>query len=64
MELSIERQLNTPLPHISASNLGFVFRVDDARGRYIESCKGTVDSRIRLGGLKVVWTVRMARRMT
>ena len=54
MELSIERQLNTPLPHISASNLGFVFRVDDARGRYIESCKGTVDSRIRLGGLKVV----------
>ena len=54
MELSIERQLNTPLSSVSASNLGHVFRVDDARGRYIEFCKGTVDSRIRLDGLKVV----------
>ena len=54
MELSIERQLNAPLSPISASNLGHVFRVDDAHGRYIEFCKGTVDSRVRLEGLKVV----------
>ncbi|MEE3182587.1 MAG: phosphoglucosamine mutase [Pseudomonadota bacterium] len=54
MEQLIERQLNTPLSSISASNLGHVFRVDDARGRYIEFCKGTVDSRIRFDGLKVV----------
>ena len=54
MELSIERQLNTPLSHVSASNLGHVFRIDDARGRYIEFCKETVDSQIRLDGLKVV----------
>lgn len=54
MELSIERQLNTPLSPVIASNLGHVFRIDDARGRYIEFCKETVDSRIRLDGLKVV----------
>ena len=54
MELLIERQLNTPISSVSAANLGRVFRVDDARGRYIEFCKGTVDSRVRLDGLKIV----------
>ena len=54
MEVLIERQLKTALSFASASNLGHVFRVDDARGRYIEFCKGTVDSGIRLDGLKVV----------
>ena len=54
MELSIESQLDTPLSSISASNLGQVFRVDDARGRYVEFCNRTVDSKLRLDDLHVV----------
>ena len=54
MELSIESQLDTPLSSISASKLGKVSRVDDARGRYVEFCKRTVDSKLRLDDLHVV----------
>ena len=54
MELSIESQLDTPLSSISASKLGQVSRVDDARGRYVEFCKRTVDSKLRLDDLHVV----------
>ena len=54
MELSIESQLDTPLSSISASKLGQVSRVDDARGRYVEFCKRTVDSKLRLDDLQVV----------
>ena len=54
MELSIESQLDTPLSSISASKLGQVSRVDDARGRYVEFCKRTVDSKLRLDDIHVV----------
>ena len=54
MELSIESKLDTPLSSISASKLGQVSRVDDARGRYVEFCKRTVDSKLRLDDLHVV----------
>ena len=54
MELAIEQQMEAPLVTVRSSELGKVERLDDARGRYIEFCKGTVDRRFRLRGLKVV----------
>ena len=47
----MEAPLVTVAPRAS---IGKVERLDDARGRYIEFCKGTVDRRFRLRGLKVV----------
>ena len=54
MELAIEQQMEAPLNTVRSSELGKVERLEDARGRYIEFCKGTVDRRFRLRGLKVV----------
>ena len=54
LERAIERQLEAPMKTVPAQSLGRVQRLDDARGRYIEFCKGTVDRRFRLRGLKVV----------
>ena len=54
MELAIEQQMEAPLVTVRSSELGKVERLEDARGRYIEFCKGTVDRRFRLRGLKVV----------
>ena len=53
-ELAIEQQMEAPLVTVQSSELGKVERLEDARGRYIEFCKGTVDRRFRLRGLKVV----------
>ena len=53
-ELAIERQLRQPIECVSAGRLGRAFRVDDARGRYIEFCKSTMDRGLNLHGLKVV----------
>ena len=53
-ERAIERQLERPMKTVPSRSLGKVQRLDDARGRYIEFCKGTVDRRFRLRGLKMV----------
>ena len=53
-EVAIEQQLRRPLASVGSQALGRAFRVDDARGRYIEFCKGTVDRGLHLRGLKVV----------
>ncbi|MCZ6889347.1 MAG: phosphoglucosamine mutase [Gammaproteobacteria bacterium] len=53
-ELAIEAQLEQPMVCVGAERLGKAVRVEDARGRYIEFCKGTVDRRFWLRGLKVV----------
>ena len=39
---------------MSSDQLGKVERVIDASGRYIEFCKSTISSKIRLNGLKLV----------
>jgi phosphoglucosamine mutase len=42
-------------PHwVDSATLGKARRLDDARGRYIEFCKSTVDKDLSLRGLKVV----------
>lgn len=52
IELAIEAQLDKPL--ITEERLGKAWRVDDAAGRYIEFCKGTLPWGFNLSGLKVV----------
>ncbi|AGA91270.1 phosphoglucosamine mutase [Thioflavicoccus mobilis 8321] len=54
LELAIERELEQPLRTVEAGALGKVRRVEDASGRYIEFCKGTVPTAMSLKGLKLV----------
>jgi len=53
-EEAIEALLDSPIACVESEEIGRVQRVDDARGRYIEFCKATVDRSLRLSGLKVV----------
>jgi phosphoglucosamine mutase len=53
-ELAIEAQLKRPIKCVASEAIGKVQRIDDARGRYVEFCKATVDRRLRLNGCKIV----------
>ena len=53
-ECAIEAQMAQPLRSVGSRHLGRAFRIDDARGRYIEFCKGTVARGLQLRGLKLV----------
>ena len=53
-EAAIEEQLLQPLDSVGSESLGRAFRVEDARGRYVEFCKGTIDRGLHLHGIKVV----------
>ena len=53
-ELEIENILTQPLKVVSSDSLGKVSRITDAAGRYIEFCKSTIPTRIKLNGLKIV----------
>jgi phosphoglucosamine mutase len=52
IEKLIDRDLNQYLA--PAENIGKVFRIDDARGRYIEYVKNSFDDNLTLSGLKIV----------
>ena len=54
MELAIEERIEQPMKTVRSSELGKVVLLDDARGRYIEFCKNTVNRQFRLRGMKVV----------
>ncbi len=54
VELEIENQLGQPLEVVASDKLGKVQRINDAAGRYIEFCKSTIPTRIKLNGLKLV----------
>ncbi len=53
-EAAIEALLESPLQCVSSEAIGKAKRVDDARGRYIEFCKATVDRSLRLSGMSLV----------
>ena len=53
-EAAIEKQLEKTFVSVGSRSLGKAFRVDDARGRYVEFCKGTIERGLHLRGLKVV----------
>jgi phosphoglucosamine mutase len=54
VEQAIEAELDKPFVTVDSSRLGKAARVDDAAGRYIEFCKGTVPFGTLLTGLRVV----------
>ncbi len=52
-ELAIEAYIDQPMQCVESDLLGKAVRINDAGGRYIEFCKGTVRT-ITLRGLKIV----------
>jgi len=54
LELAIEAALEKPMKCVDSAQLGKAERIDDAPGRYIEFCKGSVPYNMNLNRLKVV----------
>lgn len=54
VELAIEAELDKPFTTVDSVNMGKAVRIDDAAGRYIEFCKGTVPFGTLFGGLRLV----------
>jgi phosphoglucosamine mutase len=54
IELAIEAEIDQPLVTVEAARLGKVRRIDDAAGRYIEFCKGSIPASMSLSGFKIV----------
>ena len=54
IEEEIEAQLAHPMTTVESARLGKVNRINDAAGRYIEFCKGSVPTGASLKGLKIV----------
>ena len=53
-EAAVEAELLQAPCWVDSASLGKARRLDDARGRYIEFCKGTVPHTLSLRGLKIV----------
>ena len=49
----IEQLMQLPLEVVPSEQLGKAYRMDDAVGRYVEFCKGTIPRRMNFKGLKV-----------
>lgn len=49
----IEQLMAQPLEVVASEQLGKAYRMDDAVGRYVEFCKGTIPRRMSFKGLKV-----------
>lgn len=54
MEMAIEEELEKPMVTVDSAELGKALRIDDAPGRYIEFCKGTIPTNMSLSGMKIV----------
>lgn len=54
LELAIEAQLERPMRTVASDALGKAKRIDDAAGRYIEFCKGSIPLDTDLRGLRLV----------
>ncbi|MCD6055773.1 MAG: phosphoglucosamine mutase [Gammaproteobacteria bacterium] len=54
LEHAIEAMLQKPMKTVASNKLGKAKRIEDAPGRYIEFCKGTIPGRIALRGLTMV----------
>lgn len=54
IEHAIEAQMDMAMTTVDAAELGKAHRIEDAAGRYIEFCKGTVSGDLSLKGLKIV----------
>jgi len=54
VQAAIEAELEQPFSTVSSENMGKAVRIDDAAGRYIEFCKGTIPFTTMFYGLKIV----------
>jgi phosphoglucosamine mutase len=54
IEFAIEDALDSELKTVSSDKIGKASRITDASGRYIEFCKGTIQSGIKFNDLKIV----------
>lgn len=54
VELEIEAELDKGFSCVESRELGKVWRLEDASGRYIEFCKSTIDSNVNLKGLRIL----------
>lgn len=54
LELEIEAMIDAPMEVVDSSELGKAFRVEDARGRYVEFCKSRVSDELDLSEIKMV----------
>ena len=52
-EQAIEEELARPFVTVDSAHMGKAQRVDDAAGRYIEFCKGTMPFGTMLGGMRI-----------
>jgi phosphoglucosamine mutase len=53
IERSLEHELEQPFTTVDSALMGKAERVEDAAGRYIEFCKGTIPFGTSLGGLRL-----------
>jgi len=53
-EQAIEAEIEKPFTTVASESMGKAVRIEDAAGRYIEFCKGTIPFEITLRGLKIV----------
>jgi phosphoglucosamine mutase len=53
VELAIEEEIDRPFVTVDSAHMGKAQRVDDAAGRYIEFCKGTMPFGTLLSGLRI-----------
>jgi len=54
VQIAIEAELEQPFSTVSSDKMGKATRIEDAHGRYIEFCKGTIPFETMLRGLKIV----------
>lgn len=54
LEHKIEQYLDKPLTTVQSAKLGKAKRLEDAAGRYIEFCKGTIPSWFDFKGMRIV----------
>ena len=54
VEQAIEAELEKPFSTVASEKMGKAVRIEDAAGRYIEFCKGTIPFEVSLRGLKIV----------
>ncbi len=54
VETEIEKYIDQPIVTAHSEDLGRAHRIEDAAGRYIEFCKGTLPAGFNLDGLRIV----------
>ena len=54
VEFAIEEYLSKDITTVDSQYIGKASRINDAGGRYIEYCKSTIPSGVKLAGLKIV----------